>query len=273
MTDKALIVLSGGQDSTTCLYIAKLGGHEVHAVTFDYGQRHRRELQAASDIAKMAGVASHEIVELGPILKSTSPLVDSTVPLEQYADNAAMERIIGDRIELTFVPMRNALFLTIAANRAIALGANSIWTGVCQADNAGYPDCREDFIRAQELAICAATGRNDLKIITPLLHVPKPDSIRIALSIPGCYTALGYSHTAYDGSYPPTGHDHATVLRAHSFEVAGVPDPLIIRAFVERVLPELPSTANYAQWTGLSKSGGTPHDVLVWLEEQLRKAQ
>lgn len=271
MSKKVLIVLSGGQDSTTCLYIAKQQGYELHAVSFDYNQRHRRELESAVTIARLAGVTSHEIISLGPILKSTSPLVDNTVPLEQYANNADMERIIGDRVELTFVPMRNALFLTIAANRAISLGAESIWTGVCQADNAGYPDCRETFVRAQEAALKEASG-NDLRIITPLLHIAKPDSVRLALTLPGCYTALAYSHTAYDGSYPPTGHDHATTLRAHSFEVAGIPDPLIVRAHWEGLV-ELPVSGNYTDHkpliNRLADNNRTHYDALLALESAL----
>lgn len=235
---RALVVLSGGQDSTTCLFWARRDFEEVHAITFDYNQRHRREILAAKRVAFLCGVASHEIVELGPILKGRSPLTNPDEQLEQYENFDQMDAVIGDRVELTFVPMRNALFLTIAANRAICLGeGTAIVTGVCEADNANYPDCRQSFINSQAWAINQALGiafqtDRELSIVTPLMVATKADSIRLAEQV-GAYEALAWSHTAYDGSYPPIGRDHATVLRAHGFEKAGVVDPLVARAHLE----------------------------------------
>jgi 7-cyano-7-deazaguanine synthase len=242
---KALVVLSGGQDSTTCLFAAGKAYQEVHAVTFDYNQTHSAELEAARHIAQLAGVASHELVKLGPVLKSTSPLTDPQQPLEQYGSYESMDRIIGNRIEKTFVPMRNALFLTIAANRAMALGCQVLVTGVCQADNANYPDCRLAFIRAMTAMINEALGNRsyDLEIWTPLMDLSKEQGIQLVLEV-GAYAALAFTHTAYDGQYPPTGKDHASVLRAHGFEKAGLPDPLVIRACMENKMG-LPMTANY----------------------------
>ena len=243
---KALVVLSGGQDSTTCLYWAKSCGFEIHAVTFDYGQRHRIEIEAAIKIAKMAGVLSHEIIELGPILKGTSPLVDPGAELEQYAHHSKLP----GGLEKTFVPMRNQMFLTIAANRAFVLGCNRLVTGVCQEDYGGYPDCREDFIKALEEACNLGTFTAEagfpggLVIDTPLMHLTKAESVRMASALPGCMEALAYSHTAYDGQYPPIGNDHATLLRAKGFEEAGEPDPLIVRAWLEGLM-DLPDTENY----------------------------
>lgn len=246
---KVLVILSGGQDSTTCLFWAKEKFEEVHAVTFDYNQRHRREIDAARTVAKMAGVASHEVITLGPILQGRSPLTNPNESLEQYSDFKSMDQTIGDRVELTFVPMRNDLFLTIAANRAVCLDIRNMVTGVCQADNANYPDCRETFIVSKEQSINQALGfdkvGNDPFVIhTPLMHMSKADSIRFAQEIPGAFTALAFSHTAYDGQYPPIGNDHATILRAHGFEEAGVPDPLVVRAWNEGLM-DLPGTANY----------------------------
>lgn len=254
---KALVVLSGGQDSTTCLAIYHqlriLGDiDELHAVTFDYGQRHRREIDAAYQIGKLAAVNSHEVVEVGPILKGTSPLTNGAEELETYSDHDSMAAIIGDRVEKTFVPMRNALFLTLAANRAVVLGCNEIVTGVCQEDNANYPDCRLDFITAQETAINEALGlvgnpRRRIQISTPVIAVPKAEALEALFGRGMDYFAwLAFSHTAYDGNYPPVGKDHASILRAHSFEEADLPDPLVIRAYGEGLM-ELPATSNYRQ--------------------------
>lgn len=245
MKPQAIVVLSGGQDSTICLFKAKADGYRVHAVSFDYGQRHRIELASASKVAEMAEVSSHEIVHLGRILKGTSPLV-SGAELEQYADHQSLP----GGLEKTFVPMRNQLFLTIAANRAYVRGANVLYTGVSAEDYGGYPDCRRVFINLFTLASNAGTftGEPDtlppLKVITPLMHITKAESVHLALELEGCYEALAYSHTSYDGQYPPTGRDHATLLRAKGFEEAGVPDPLILRAYIEGLM-DLPDAPNY----------------------------
>lgn len=244
MKKKALVILSGGQDSTTCLAMACAVYDEVAAITFNYGQRHSRELEAAKNVAKIFRIADHWEVTLGPILKGTSPLTDPSQSLEQYADFASMDAIIGDRVEKTFVPMRNALFLTIAANYAVAWGASVLVTGVCEADNANYPDCRRSFIDAQEKAINEALGGDYLTISTPLIQMSKAESIR-TIDAMGDLATLAFTHTAYDGQYPPVGSDHATVLRAEGFLQAGLPDPLILRAVDEKLL-KLPKTPNYA---------------------------
>ena len=232
METKGLVVLSGGQDSTTCLFWAKHYYDEVHALTFDYGQRHRIEIESAIKVAELAGVASHEIVNVEGTLKSASPLTSNN-ELETYPDYETMDKIIGDRRELTFVPMRNALFLTIAANRAEALGCEAIVTGVCEQDGANYSDCRSTFINAAMTFINEALGNplsSPIKILTPLLTLTKAESIALARKIPGCMEALAFSHTCYAGEYPPCGKCHACVLRAQGFKEAGIADPLITRA-------------------------------------------
>jgi 7-cyano-7-deazaguanine synthase len=250
-----LVVLSGGQDSTTCLFWALDNGWNVHAVTFDYHQRHRREIDSAKrvrDIANqvygLGAVETHEIIELGPILKGRSPLV-SDGPLEQYKDHASLP----GGLEKTFVPMRNQLFLTVAANRAAVLEATGLVTGVCEEDYGGYPDCRRSFIDSLEEACNRGTFTGEegapapLTIYTPLMRLTKAQTVELALTYPGCYRALSYTHTAYDGQFPPTGHDHATLLRAKGFEEAGIPDPLILRAAIQMKAMELPKTDNYSQ--------------------------
>lgn len=247
MNQKAIVVLSGGQDSTTCAFFAKHQGYELHAVTFDYGQRHLIELDAALTIAEKVGVASHEVISLGRgILKGSSPLVSDN-DLEQYPDHQSLP----GGLEKTFVPMRNQMFLTIAANRAYVLGINEMFTGVCQEDFGGYPDCRANFIQAFEKVstLGTFTGKEGapagLQVHTPLMYRTKAEAVRMALELPGCYAALAYTHTSYDGAYPPTGNDHATLLRAKGFEEANVPDPLILRA-VNEGLMDLPQTSNYS---------------------------
>lgn len=245
---KCLVVLSGGQDSTTCLFWAKAHFDEVHAITFDYGQRHSIEIDAARKVADLAEVASHEVVKVPDCLVSTSPLTSAT-KLETYTDAAQMDAEIGTRRELTFVPMRNALFLTIAANRAEAMGAQHLVTGVCQMDNANYDDCREVFVKATEAYINTALGHDHrgtpaINIHTPLMFLDKAATVKLAHSMPACWDALAYSHTSYDGKYPPTGMNHANVLRAFGFAEAGLPDPLVLRAYREGLM-ELPVSQNY----------------------------
>lgn len=246
IADKAVIILSGGQDSTIALAWAKRNFRAVHAVTFDYNQRHRRELEAAIKVAAFFEV-SHEVVELGPILEGWSPLTNPKEELEQYHDYEEMDKVIGDRIEVTFVPMRNALFLTIAANRAVWLDTYHIVGGMCQMDQTNYPDCRPQFISTINQMIDVALGLKDgqrFYIHVPLMYMTKAQSISLATRLPKAYQALALTHTAYDNAYPPTGNDHATVLRAHGFEEAALPDPLIMRA-VKEDLMDMPATLNY----------------------------
>lgn len=247
---KALVVLSGGQDSTTCLAAAiRMHGVEnVFAVTFDYGQRHRVELLAAKTIAKMAGIESrHEVIEVPNILKGDSPLVSGNA-VEQYKDAS----VLPGGLEKTFVPMRNQFFLTIAANRAIVIAKGDkevhLITGVSQEDYGGYPDCRQEFIWALQSAIRLS---NDdpalpaLTIVTPLMYMSKKETVAWsevmeATSVtagahgglnPSARELLAYSHTCYNGEVPPCGKCHACLLRAKGYKEAGVIDPLVERLF------------------------------------------
>lgn len=240
---KCLVVLSGGQDSTTCLYWALQEFDVVHAVTFDYGQRHRLEIEAACKVAGMAGVMSHEVISVPNCLVSTSPLLSDN-QLEQYTNAEEMEKIIGNRRELTFVPMRNVLFLTVAINRAFALGITDLVTGICQEDNANYSDCTEQFRASYQVMANTALGEKDFVIHAPLMYKSKAETVQLAYELPGCWEALAYSHTSYDGKYPPTDRNHANILRADGFEKANLPDPLVLRA-VKEGLMDLPMTTNY----------------------------
>lgn len=243
----AMVVLSGGQDSTTCLLWAKAKFKELHAVTFDYGQRHHLEIEAAKTVARIIGVDSHEVVVVGPILKGKSPLTDPNAALEKYEDFEQMDKVIGDRRELTFVPMRNPLFFVIAVNRAECLGVRDLVTGVCEADNANYSDCRESFLVAMDKMTNEALGyMDDFTIRAPLLHKRKDQSVMMAYDMgPESFATLAFTHTSYDGLYPPTDMNHANVLRAEGFKQASLPDPLVVRAWSEGLMP-LPTTENYA---------------------------
>lgn len=243
-TDAAMVVLSGGQDSTTCLFWAKQRFSEVHAITFDYGQRHVREVEAAKHVATLAQVATHEIVQVPSVLRGRSPLV-SNAPLERYENFEQMDKVIGNRIELTFVPMRNALFFTLAANRCSCMDIANLVTGICMMDNANYPDCRDEFRQSMQGMINLALGLDsEFLIHAPLMYLSKSDSVHLASRLPGCMAALAFSHTSYNGEYPPTDNNHANVLRAHGFEEAGMPDPLVVRAWMDNLM-SLPNTPNY----------------------------
>jgi 7-cyano-7-deazaguanine synthase len=222
---QALVILSGGQDSTTCAAIATQQFDQVHGLTFDYGQRHGIELDSARAVAETLGLASHEICSLGPILKGTSPLV-SDQPLGQYETEAQLPQ----GVEPTFVPSRNLLFLTLASNRAACLGLQDIFIGVCEADFAGYWDCRQVFIDAMATALGEGVfGQPDaFRIHTPLMQLTKAESVHLAVEVLGdrFEAVMGETHTCYAGVKGGCGHCHACILRDRGFREAGIDDPI-----------------------------------------------
>ncbi|MBP6744899.1 7-cyano-7-deazaguanine synthase QueC [bacterium] len=218
---KALVVFSGGQDSTTCLYWAKQRFDSVRALTFDYGQRHGLELVSARTIAQMAGV-EQEVIELGKIFAGLSPLTDLSKPVEAYDGVESLPQGIAS----TFVPGRNILFLSVAANRAYVLGCDTVVIGVAEQDFGGYPDCRLDFIEKMQAALASGLDA-PLTIAAPLMNLTKKDTVVLAQSLPGCLEALAYSTTCYNGVCPPCGHCNSCLLRAKGFEQAGISDPLL----------------------------------------------
>jgi 7-cyano-7-deazaguanine synthase len=222
---KALCLLSGGQDSTTCAVLAREQFHEVHAISFNYGQRHLIELESAIAIAKTLELASHEIVDLGSILKGTSPLISNT-PLSQY--NSTAELTSG--VEATFVPARNILFLTIAANRATVMGIKNIFIGVCEADFAGYYDCRQLFIDAMAKSLGEGIWGDPtaFKIHTPLMQLTKAESVKIAkdLLADKFSEIFELTHTCYGGIKGGCGKCHACLIRDRGFREAGIEDPI-----------------------------------------------
>ena len=237
---KALIVLSGGQDSTTCLFWAIKEGYSCSAITFNYNQLHSIEIESAKKICKIAGIVHHDIVDVGSIFNGNSPLTNFDKKLETH------EKIenFSSGIQETFVPGRNLLFLSIAANRAYTDNIATIITGVCQEDFGGYPDCRQNFIDSMENTISCALDKK-IEILTPLMFMKKYEIINLSKTLgEQCWDALAYTHTSYDGKYPPSSNDHANMLRSKAFEEANLPDPLVLRAVSENLM-RLPKSKNY----------------------------
>jgi len=223
----AVVVLSGGQDSTTCLFWAKKEYEKVCALTFDYGQKHRCELESAKKIAEIAKVP-HQIFEL-QILKDLKGggLSGMDINVSQAHPNAP-------ELPASFVPGRNILFLTLAASYGFNLVPQSsiIVTGTCQTDFSGYPDCRREFIDHLEntLALGLYSGKKAVKILTPLMFLTKAEGVLLACKLGSkCWEALKYSHTCYNGKIPPCNDCPACKIRAKGFEKAGMLDPIYNR--------------------------------------------
>lgn len=220
---KALVVLSGGQDSTTCLYwaIDRFGVAAVDTVTFDYGQRHHIELECAARVAEIAGVGNTVLpIDTFAALGGDS-LTDPDVEVQD-------ETNAGTGLPNTFVPGRNLVFLTYAAAFAYRRGIRNIVTGVAQTDFSGYPDCRAETISALQDALRLGM-ETDITIHTPLMHLGKKETVELARDLGGL-AAMAYTHTCYNGERPPCGHCPACKLRAKGFAEAGIEDPLLTAA-------------------------------------------
>ena len=224
MPKHAVVLLSGGMDSATCLAIAKREGYLPHALSFRYGQRHAVEVEAATRVAHALGVVEHRIVSLDPSAFAGSALTGGPdVPKDRS------EHDIGHGIPSTYVPARNTIFLAFALGYAEVIGAADVFIGINALDYSGYPDCRPEFLEAFEKMARLATragveGTAPLSIHAPLLHLTKADIVRRG-------TELGVDYdltiTCYDPS--PTGlacgHCDACALRRKGFQEAGVKDP------------------------------------------------
>lgn len=217
---KAIVLLSGGQDSTTALYLAKFKGYEVYALSFNYGQRHKKELECAKNIAKVAGVKDHVIVETNVNAWGGSALTDTNIDIPTTKDN--------NTIPITYVPARNMIFLSYAASYAEAIGAQDIFIGVSQVDYSGYVDCREEFITAMENAInmgtvCAVEEGKKIKVHAPFMYMTKADEIKLGMELGVDY---GLTWTCYKGEEVACGECDSCLLRLKAFEEAGYEDPI-----------------------------------------------
>jgi 7-cyano-7-deazaguanine synthase len=218
--DRALVVLSGGQDSTTCLYwaIDRFGRDAVSSITFDYGQKHRIELECARHVAADAGVPNLCLpIDTFSALGGDA-LTDAAVAVSDETDAES-------DLPVTFVAGRNLIFLTFAAAYAYRHDARHIVTGVAQTDYSGYPDCREETMAALQNAISLGMDR-EFTIHTPLMHRSKKQTVELALEL-GALDAMALTHTCYNGRRPPCGECQACRLRAKGFAEAGVADPLL----------------------------------------------
>lgn len=223
---QAVVLLSGGQDSTTALYWAKQNFDLVHAVSIFYGQRHAAELNAAKEVAALADVATHRELDLTALGElGGSALVDMGQALT--GEGGLPDKEMPQGLPSSFVPGRNILFLTMAAAVAVRSQSHNVVTGICQTDYSGYPDCRRDFVDALEATLTKGmpSSVGPLRIHTPLMYLTKAETVRMAQRLPGCWEALALTLTCYNGLRPGCGTCPACQLRAKGFQEAGVGDP------------------------------------------------
>ncbi|MGQ9634931.1 MAG: 7-cyano-7-deazaguanine synthase QueC [Bryobacteraceae bacterium] len=222
---KAVCLLSGGLDSSTCLAYALRQGFECYALSFDYGQRHRIELEAAARVAAQLGAARHRIVRIGLDEFGGSALTGKgAVPKGRSLQE------MGAGIPPTYVPARNTVFLAVALAWAEILGAADIFLGVNAIDYSGYPDCRPEFIEAFERAANLGTklgveGRARFQIHAPLIRMSKAEIVKLAIELG---VDLKLTHSCYDPGEDgrPCGACDSCLLRRKGFSEAGLADPL-----------------------------------------------
>lgn len=216
---RAVVLLSGGLDSSVAIHLAKSKGFEVYALSFSYGQKHSKELECAKAIAKAVGAAGHNIITLQLNLWGGSSLTDSNMEVEDGDVNRS-------DIPQTYVPARNMIFLSVAASYAEAIGAQDIFIGVSQVDYSGYVDCRKSFIRAMEIAINEGTvmGKElgkKITIHTPFIGMTKSEEILLGEKL---QVDWSLTWSCYRGTEKPCGSCDSCLLRAKAFAEANVID-------------------------------------------------
>ncbi|SDG95343.1 7-cyano-7-deazaguanine synthase [Vibrio xiamenensis] len=188
---KAVVVFSGGQDSTTCLVQAMQEYDEVHAITFDYGQRHKLEIEVAEQLAKQLGVKAHKVMDVGLLNElAISSLTRDDIPVSHELQENGLPN--------SFVPGRNILFLTLAGIYAYQIGAQTVITGVCETDFSGYPDCRDEFVKAMNRALVQGMDR-ELEIKTPLMWLNKAQTWALADQYQALDLVRNHTLTCYNG--------------------------------------------------------------------------
>ena len=220
---RAVVLLSGGLDSSTCLAVARRDGYEAHCLSVDYGQRHKGELGRARAVARALGAAGHQVVKVDLSTFGGSALTDAGIAVPKGRSARAM----AADIPVTYVPARNTVMLALSLAHAEVIGAEAIYVGVNAVDYSGYPDCRPEFLRAFErlarLATKAGVSGRPIAIEAPLLRLSKAGIVRLG-------TALGVPYHLTQSCYDPVrgracGRCDACQLRRKGFLEAGVPDP------------------------------------------------
>lgn len=214
MSKKAIVLLSGGQDSATCLAIAKESFSDIHCICFDYGQRHRVEIECSQALANRAN-ATFDCIDISFVKNlSNSALVNNAIEITHHENE----------LPNTFVPGRNALFLTLASMISYEKNCSIVFTGVCQTDYSGYPDCRKDFIESQQKTMNLALDK-EIKIETPLMYLTKKDTV---LKMKELKKLDWYkdTHTCYEGTQPACGRCPSCKIRLNGFKQAKIKDPI-----------------------------------------------
>ena len=219
MKKRAVVLNSGGLDSTTCIAIAKDQGFECYTLSFDYGQCHIAEVAASRRIAAFFNVPQHIIsLSLGDL--GGSALTDQKIDVPNYSD--------CEEIPVTYVPARNTVFLSLALSYAEVLNAEAIFTGICATDHAGYPDTRPEFAKAFQAVINTATKETvtggSITLHTPLMHLTKAETIKLGTALGADYSLSVTCYRANDSGLA-CGHCDSCVLRQKGFQAAGIIDP------------------------------------------------
>jgi len=218
--NRAVVLLSGGLDSATTLYAAKEKGYECSCITFDYGQRHRREIASAKKIAKLSGCDIH-VQKIAFPWKGSSLLDESKRIRETHHTQKGV-------IPLTYVSGRNIVFLSLALSYAEVVHARAIFIGANVMDYSGYPDCRPEFLQSFEAMAasgtkCGVEGKK-IKIVAPLVRKTKADIVRLAVKLG---VPIKHTWSCYEGKRRPCGKCDSCYYRAHGFKEAGVVDPAL----------------------------------------------
>ncbi|MGH7179604.1 MAG: 7-cyano-7-deazaguanine synthase QueC [Tepidisphaeraceae bacterium] len=227
-TRPAIVLLSGGLDSATCLAIAKHDGFApLHSLSFDYGQRHRRELQAATQIARVFGVKEHRVITIDLRQFGGSALTDAIdVPKDgiHAATKRRSDEATKEEIPVTYVPARNTIFLSYALAWAEVLMCDDVFIGVNALDYSGYPDCRPEFVESFQRTARLGTTRMNFTIRAPLVNLTKAQIIRRGLELGVDYSM---THSCYDPDAQgrACGRCDSCLLRKRGFAEAGVADP------------------------------------------------
>ena len=220
MSQKAVVVLSGGLDSSTCLGLAHAEGYQLYALTFHYGQRHNREVEQAKKIAQFYQVKEHRLVTLDFLREiGGSSLTDTRLDVPEEES--------GDKIPNTYVPARNLIFLSIASAWAEVVGAEKVFIGVSAVDYSGYPDCRPQFIesmnRTVQLATKTAEEGKSIQIEAPLINLSKGETIKLGIKLGVPYQL---TTSCYKGEAIACGRCDSCRLRIKGFKEAGAKDPI-----------------------------------------------